>query len=297
MTTAESVFESIWVPIVTPFRDDDAEQKVDHVALRRLARSLVNSGIRGLVACATTGEGSSLSQAEQIAVFRSLREELGADYPLAIGMAETATAPARALAREFAALQPTALLVSVPPYLRPSQDGMRAHFEAIVEASDVPLIVYNIPYRTGASIDVATLQALARDARVVAVKECGASLERLHALLTQTRLRVLAGDDAQIFSLLCLGGHGAISAAAHVRPDLYVQMYSLLKAQLLNEARAISRKLQPMIAALFAEPNPAPIKALLAAQGLMQDAVRLPLLPASEACVERLQEAWKGLGQ
>ncbi len=230
-----------------------------------------------------------------MAVFCSLREELGADYTLAIGMAEIATAPARALAREFATLMPTALLVSVPPYLRPSQDGIRAHFEAIVEAADVPLIVYNIPYRTGACIDVATLQALARDARVVAIKECGASLERLAALLAQTRLQVLAGDDMQIFTTLCLGGHGAISAAAHVRPDLYVAMYDLLKEQRLDDARAIARRLQPMIAALFAEPNPAPIKALLAAQGFMLDGVRLPLLPASEACVERLQEAWNGL--
>jgi 4-hydroxy-tetrahydrodipicolinate synthase len=290
-THAGTRFEGIWVPIVTPF----SEGRVDHPALRQLARSLADDGIKGLVACATTGEGSSLSQAEQIAVFQSLRDELGGDYPLAIGMAEIATAPAVASARELSALHPAALLVAVPPYLRPSQDGMRAHFEAIVEAADLPLILYNIPYRTGASIDVSTVQALARDPRVVAIKECGASLERLQALITQTPLKVLAGDDAQIFSALCLGGHGAISAAAHVRPDLYVRMHALLKEQRLDAARLIAQSLQPMIAALFAEPNPAPIKALLAAQGRMRDDVRLPLLPASPAYLARLQEAWTAL--
>lgn len=287
-TACGIAFEGIWVPIVTPFNDD----KVDHAALRRLARSLASDGIVGLVACATTGEGSSQSQDEQFAVFQSLRDELGKDYPLAIGMAEVATAAARAWACELSGLRPAALLVAVPPYLRPSQDGIRAHFEAIVEASDLPLILYNIPYRTGASIDVATVQALATDPRVVAIKECGASLERLNALIAQTPLKVLAGDDAQIFSTLCLGGHGAISAAAHVRPDLYVRMYALLKAQRLDAARQIAQRLQPMIAALFAEPNPAPLKALLAEQGRMCDAVRLPLLPASVDCVARAQQAW-----
>ncbi|MDB5815304.1 MAG: dihydrodipicolinate synthase [Rhodocyclales bacterium] len=295
MTISENsfggIFDGIWVPIVTPFRDDE----VDHAALRCLAHSLAASGIRGLVACATTGEGSSLTQAEQLAVCRSLREELGDAYPLVIGMAEIATAPACTWARELRALQPAGLLVSVPPYLRPSQEGMCAHFEAIVAAADLPMIIYNIPYRTGASIDITTLQTLCKDARVVAIKECGANVERLNALLTQTRLQVLAGDDSQIFTALCLGGHGAISAAAHIRPDLYVQMFALLKAQRLDEARAIARRLQSMVAALFAEPNPAPIKALLAAQGLTQDAVRLPLLPASEACVMRLREAWDEL--
>ncbi|MEC5384795.1 4-hydroxy-tetrahydrodipicolinate synthase [Uliginosibacterium sp. H3] len=291
-TTRNSLFEGIWVPIVTPFRHG----AIDHEALQALARSLAADGIKGLIACATTGEGSSLSQDEQLAVFRSLREALGPDYPIGIGMAEIATAPAVAWARELAGLQPAALLVAVPPYLRPSQDGMRAHFEAITEAADLPVILYNIPYRTGASIDLATVQALATDARIVAIKECGASLERLHALITRTRLKVLAGDDAQIFSVLCLGGHGAISAAAHVRPDLYVRMHALLKDQRLDEARLIAQRLQPMIAALFAEPNPGPIKALFAAQGRMRDEVRLPLLPASAECLSRVQAAWKALG-
>jgi 4-hydroxy-tetrahydrodipicolinate synthase len=187
------------------------------------------------------------------------------------------------------------LLVAVPPYLRPSQDGMRAHFEAIVEAADLPLILYNIPYRTGASIDVSTVQQLSRDARVVAIKECGASVERLNALITQTPLKVLAGDDAQIFTTLCLGGHGAISAAANVRPDLYVRMHRLLVEQRLDAARAIAQRLQPMITALFAEPNPAPIKSLFAAQGRMRHDVRLPLLPASSSCSALVQQAWQAL--
>jgi 4-hydroxy-tetrahydrodipicolinate synthase len=281
----------MWVPIVTPFRHG----AVDHAALQALARSLAADGITGLVAGATTGEGSSLSQAEQLAVFRSLRDALGDDYPLVIGMAEIATAPAVEWARELRTLAPAALLIAVPPYLRPSQDGLRAHFEAVVAAADLPVIVYNIPYRTGASIDIATLQALATDPRVVAIKECGASLERLNALVTQTPLKILSGDDAQIFTTLCLGGHGAISAAAHVRPDLYVRMHALLRDQRLDEARRIAQRLQPMIAALFAEPNPAPIKALLAAQGRMTDEVRLPLLPASAACRTQLQAAWAAL--
>jgi 4-hydroxy-tetrahydrodipicolinate synthase len=287
-TGQNAIFQGIWVPIVTPFKGGD----VDHPALRQLARRLADHGIRGLVAGATTGEGSSLAEDEQLAVFHSLRDELGSDYPVAIGMAEVATAPAVALAREFAAVRPAALLVAVPPYLRPSQEGIRAHFEAVVEAADLPLILYNIPYRVGTSIELTTVQALAADRRVVAIKECGASVERLNALVTQTPLKVLAGDDAQMFTTLCLGGHGAISAAAHVRPDLFVRMHALLCEERLNDARQIAQRLQAMIRALFSEPNPAPIKALLAMQQLMRDEVRLPLLPASALCRARLDEAF-----
>ena len=281
----QTQFEGIWVPIITPF----AGNAVDHPALARLARHLASQGIAGLVAGATTGEGALLHPGEQEAIFATLREAVPG-VPLVLGVSQSATDAAVDQARRLASLAPEGLLVTAPPYVRPSQEGLRRHFEAIVEAADRPILIYNIPYRSGVSVEIETLQALAGDPRIVGIKECGASNERLLRLVQETPLRVLSGDDNQNFIALCLGAHGTIAAAAHLHAHRHVCLYEALRANDVVTARRIAMDLRPLIADLFAEPNPAPLKALLADQGWCANVLRLPFLPASDALHARLRE-------
>ncbi|WP_374404245.1 4-hydroxy-tetrahydrodipicolinate synthase [Niveibacterium sp.] len=288
----QSRFEGIWVPIITPFNGE----VVDHAALARLAQHLATQGVAGFIAGATTGEGALLSLDEQAAVFATLRTAVP-EVPVVLGVSQAATQAAVAQARHLAALRPDGLLVTPPTYVRPTQEGVQRHFEAIVEAADLPLLIYNIPYRTAVNVELETLQALARDARVVGIKECGGSVERLLRLVHETPLRILSGDDSQNFAALCAGAHGTIAASAHIEAALHVRMYALLRDGQLTQARRIAVALQPLIRALFAEPNPAPLKALLAQLGWCAADVRLPFVPASEALSGRLRSEWAVLQQ
>ncbi|ABA50425.1 4-hydroxy-tetrahydrodipicolinate synthase [Burkholderia pseudomallei] len=291
----QSRFEGIWLPIVTPFHARETGT-VDHAALARLARHYSDEGIAGFVAGATTGEGALLNAGEQEAIFATLRDAAPA-RPIVLGITASATHAAAERARALAALRPDGLLVTPPVYVRPTQAGVQRHIEAVVEAADLPVLVYNIPYRTGVNVELDTLKALSRDARVAGVKECGGTMERMLRLVHETPLRILSGDDNQNFAALCAGAHGAIASAAHVLPAWHVRVYALLREGRLDDARRIAVALQPLVADLFAEPNPAPVKALLAAQGWCDNALRLPFLPVEEALATRLVAHWESLRQ
>ncbi|WP_203234317.1 4-hydroxy-tetrahydrodipicolinate synthase [Burkholderia mayonis] len=286
----QSRFEGIWLPIITPFHDGE----IDHPALARLARHYAAERIAGFVAGATTGEGALLHAGEQEAIFATLRDA-APNLPIVLGVTASATHAAAERARELASLRPDGLLATPPVYVRPSQAGVQRHIEAIVEAADLPVLVYNIPYRTGVNVELDTLQALSRDARVVGVKECGGTLERMLRLVHETPLRIFSGDDNQNFAALCAGAHGVIASAAHVLPAWHVRIHALLRDGRLDDARRIAAALQPLVADLFAEPNPAPVKALLAAQGWCDNALRLPFLPVSDALAARLAGHWEAL--
>lgn len=286
----QTTFEGIWVPIVTPLRDG----AIDHPALTRLAQHLAASGIAGLVAGATTGEGALLGEDEHEALFATLRKAVPT-LPVVLGISHASTHAAVAQAKRLASLRPDGLLVTAPTYVRPSQQGVQRHFETLAEAADTPLLIYNIPYRSGVNVELETLQALARDPRVVGVKECGGSTDRLLRLVHETPLRILSGDDNQNFAALCLGAHGTIAASAHVLPERHVQLWQRLRHGDLAAARRIAVQLAPMVRALFAEPNPAPLKAWLAQQGWCSDEVRLPFVPASGQLRRQLQTEWEAL--
>lgn len=286
----QAIFEGIWVPIATPFCGDE----VDHTALAQLARHLADEGVAGLVAGATTGEGALLRPGEQEAMFATLRAAVPR-LPVVLGVSQAATHAAVLQARNLAALRPDGLLVTAPTYVRPTQEGVRRHFEAVAEAADLPLLIYNIPYRSGVNVELETLQLLARDRRIVGIKECGGSVERLLRLVHETPLRVLSGDDSQNFAALCLGAHGTIAASAHILPAWHVRLRRLVLDGQLAQARQIAVALAPLIRALFAEPNPAPLKALLAHQRRCAADLRLPFVPVSAALQARLQAEWAAL--
>jgi 4-hydroxy-tetrahydrodipicolinate synthase len=174
-----------------------------------------------------------------------------------------------------------AYLISAPAYVRPSQLGITRHYQEIARVTDNPIIIYNVPARTGVDIELSTVIALAVNPAFAAIKQCGSDVVRIAELVNQTALKTLCGDDAMMFASLCLGGHGAMTASAHIRPDLYVSMFELIQAGDIAQARIIFNALLPLIKLLFSEPNPAPVKAALALQGRIREELRLPMTAMS----------------
>ncbi|TXH02631.1 MAG: 4-hydroxy-tetrahydrodipicolinate synthase [Nevskiaceae bacterium] len=284
-------FEGIWLPLITPFRDG----AVDLAAARLLVDFYAGAGVHGLVICGTTGEAATLSADEKLRWLDAVLDAAAGRLPVAMGTGSSDTAASvRALAPLNA--RPLAgLLVTPPAYTRPSQAGIRAHLAAIAQATPHAVMLYNIPYRTGVNIDLDTVQSLCELPNVAAIKESGGNLNQLMDLIAQTRLDVLAGEDHLIFTTLCLGGRGAIAAAAHLRPHWHVAVYEAVRRGDWLLARELSAQLLPLVRLLFEEPNPAPIKALLAQQGLIADELRLPMLPASRSMRAQLDRVLAAL--
>ncbi len=293
-----SIFSGIWIPLITPF----ADAAVDHAALRALVRRYADAGVAGIVALGTTGEPAALDDAEQDAVIATILEaaragrggtsEPSAPLPVVVGVPGNHTASMRERIQQLNALPIAGVLMAAPYYVRPSQAGIVSHFMTLADASEKPVVLYDIPYRTGVRLELDTLLTLAAHPRIQAVKDCAGSLDTTLALIRDGRLQVLTGEDMQIFNTLCLGGSGAIAASAHVRTEQFVALYRALAAGALEEGRRIFHTLVPLIHALFAEPNPAPVKAWLASQGLIRDELRLPMTRASTTLAERLA-AWE----
>jgi 4-hydroxy-tetrahydrodipicolinate synthase len=285
VSSASPLFSGLWIPLVTPFTADD---RVDHAALAALVRDLAGRGVAGFVPCGSTGEAAALAAEEQLAV---LDTTLAAAQGLPVLMGVGGYRLQGVLAQlEAVCTRPVAgVLVAAPFYIRPSQEGLLTWFRTLADASPVPLVLYDIPYRTGVELRLETLLALAAHPRIQAVKDCGGDAGKTAALIADGRLAVLAGEDAQIFGSLALGATGAIAASAHRHTERFVQVIQRLQAGALAEARALWQPLLPWVQAVFAEPNPGPIKALLAESGTMDDRLRAPMTAASPALRQRLR--------
>ncbi len=280
--------EGIWVPIVTPFRNG----QIDFPALKRSAAELIEAGISGLIACGTTGEPATMSEPEQLAVLDAVLEAAPAGR-VVMGLSDNNLAAALERLKCIGERPVAGVLVPAPYYIRPSQAGLIEYFRSIADASTAPVVVYNIPYRTGVTMELATLRAIAEHERIVAIKDCGGDLGLTMQLIADGKLAVMAGEDQQTLSTLCLGGVGVIAASAHIRPDLFVRLHALVKEGKLDEARRVFYRLLPMIQLAFREPNPAPVKAALAMMGKMSDELRAPMQAATPA----IREAWKPILQ
>lgn len=293
-------FSGIWVPLVTPFSNaGGAEPAVDAPALARLTAHLAAQGVAGFITCGSTGEAGMLDEIEQAAVLRAALDGAG-DKPVLMGLSGVRPALVAARARQLAREFPVAgFLVSAPAYVKPDQAGLLDFFTTVADASPVPVVAYDIPSRTAVRIAPETLLALAAHPRIRAVKDCSGDPDAALALLRDGRLALLAGNDNELFAQLALGAHGAIAASAHLRPELFVRMHALLRDQHLHAAQTLWRALRPLTEALFAEPNPAPVKGALARQGLIGPALRAPMRSASpdtlarvDAVLARLQADW-----
>jgi 4-hydroxy-tetrahydrodipicolinate synthase len=270
----------VHVPLVTPFTANGA---LDTAALERLAHHVLDQGAAGLVALGTTGESPMLTEEERhtvIGVCRKASDAYGT--PLTVGAGTIGTEESVRQATDRAA-EADLLLTLVPYYLRPSDVGVTAHFAAIGAAAGVPLVVYNIPYRTGKTLRVETLLALLASEHVAAVKHCAGSIDADTLTLLSQADNVLCGDDAYLYPMLRLGAAGGILASANVAAGPMVAMVQAVRAG--EDARDLHDALLPLVRALFAEPSPSVIKAVLAEQGMIAHAgVRAPLqAPASDS--------------
>jgi 4-hydroxy-tetrahydrodipicolinate synthase len=287
---ASSLFSGIWLPLVTPFKQD----QVDHAALRRLVQHGASGGVAGLAPLGTTGEPATLHETEQLAVVDTVLDA-AEGLPVMVGLCGVHPGELLRQLRAFASRPIAGVMVSAPPYVRPTQQGIIEHFTRLADASPVPLVLYDIPYRSGVTIEIDTLLTLAGHPNIRAIKDCGGSPDKTQALIADGRLAVLTGEDAAVFSTLCLGGQGAIAAAAHVRPDLFTAMYHAIRGQRLDEARALNHALAPLVRALLAEPNPAGPKAALHLTGLIDDGLRSPMTTMSATGKARLAQAMAAL--
>ncbi len=246
----QSPFNGLWIALVTPFKDG----AVDHPALSALTTRLRAQGVSGFVACGSTGEAAALDKAEQLQVLHTVLEA-AQGLPVVMGVSGYHQGEVVAQVRALAELPLAGILVSAPPYIRPSQEGLLHWFRAIADASTVPVVLYDIPYRTGATLTTETLLALAAHPRIQAVKDCGGNTSKTQALIADGRLQVLTGEDAQIFNTLALGGAGAISACAHWQAPRFVELMDWMRAGNLPEARRVWQALQPWVEACLPSPT------------------------------------------
>ena len=284
-------FAGLWLPLVTPMAATP-QRTVDHAALARLVQHLAAQGVAGFVACGSTGEAAMLSPDEQTAVLATTLAAAGGK-PVLMGLSGVVAQAVGERAQALAQAQPAVagFLLTAPGYVKPSQAGIVQHFHQVAEASPRPLVAYDIPARTGVRIEPATLLALADHPRIQAVKDCSADRAAAQAVLADGRLALLAGNDDELFDQLARGAVGAITASAHLATAAFVRLHQWLADQQLRAAQALWRRLQPVTAAAFAEPNPVVIKAALAQQGWLTDAVRPPMLPAAPASAQALLQA------
>jgi len=276
--------------LVTPFQQDGA---IDEPALRNLVAWQVESGIDFLVPCGTTGETPTLSHDEWLHVIDVTIEVVAGRVPIVAGATSNSTQEAVTKAKEVASRPGVnAILTASPYYNKPTQEGQYRHFRAIAEAVDKPLILYNVPGRTGANIEPTTLARLADVPNIAGVKEASGNMTQIAEVLNAVppHFMVFSGDDAITLPVIALGGVGIISVASNEIPH---EMASMTRAALANDwdtARALQKKYLALMQANFIESNPLPVKAALAMMGKIQEVYRLPLLPMRRDTRSKLQK-------
>jgi len=285
----QDVFSGIWVPLVTPFARDG---RVDTARLAAIARHLAFAGIHGFVVCGTTGEPAALDDHEKAKVLATVAAA-GPGIPLVMGVGGAVPRDEAAQCRRWSDAHDLAgFLLAPPAYVRPSQQGIVDFFAGVAATAARPLVVYDIPYRTGVAMDLSTLRTIAQLPGVGALKDCGGDPSKTQALIADGRLAVLAGEDAHIFTTLCQGGRGAIAASAHLHPRAFVALFEAVTAGRWLEARRLHHGLAPMVAATFAEPNPGPLKGMLARLGQLEPVLRAPMTAAGPVALQTLQAAY-----
>ena len=276
--------------LVTPFKQDHS---IDDAALRNLVAWQIESGIDFLVPCGTTGETPTLSHDEWLQVIDTTIEVAAGRVPIMAGATSNSTADAVAKAKEVSSRPGVNYILSASPYYnKPTQEGQYEHFKPIAEAVDKPIILYNVPGRTGANIEPATLARLAQVPNIAGVKEASGNIVQMAEVMNAVpdTFLVFSGDDAITLPLIALGGVGIISVASNEIPH---EMAAMTRAALANDwtaARALHRKYLPLMQANFIESNPMPVKAVLAMMGKIEEVYRPPMLPMRRETRSKLQK-------
>lgn len=285
------MFTGSLVAIVTPFR----KGKVDERALADLIEWQIANGTNGIVPCGTTGESATLSHDEHNRVIELTVEVVRRRVPVVAGTGSNSTDEAIALTKHAKQAGADAALLITPYYNKPTQEGLYRHYRAVAEAVDLPLVLYNIPGRTGVNMLPATIARLTTLPTIVGVKEGSGSVQQASdlVLMCGDRLTVLAGDDALTLPMMAVGGKGVITVTANIAPAEMAQLVKAFAEGKIEEARRIHFKLSPLFAALFFETNPIPVKEALSLMGKIDPELRLPLCPMANDTREKLIQALK----
>lgn len=288
---SRSLFEGVGVALVTPFRDG----AVDHAALGRLAAHLVDSGVRALYPCGCTGEATSLTREERTAVIQTTLRAAAGRAAVVAGTGTASTRETIELSREAIGLGVDAVMVITPYSVKPTQEGLTAHYRAVADAIDRPLVLYNVPGRTGVALAPETVVRLAEHPRIQAIKEASGSLDQASAIRAHCDIAVLAGDDSLYLPLLGVGARGVVSVAGHLVPSELSAMHAHARAGRWEEAERIHRSLHRLFRVLFVETNPGPVKQALELLGMIQGELRLPLVPVRAETRAALTKVLEGL--
>lgn len=284
------MFKGAIVAIVTPFRKNG---RVDEERFRELIEFQIKNGTDGIVPCGTTGESSTLSHKEHDKVIEIAVEQTRKRVPVIAGTGSNSTDEAIRLTKHAHEVGADGVLSVCPYYNRPTQEGLYQHYRKIAESVPIPVIVYNIPGRTGVNCMPETLARLAKISNIVGVKEASGSIKQMSDVILHCgkKFTVLSGDDAFTLPLMGIGGHGVISVISNVAPADMAALVDAAAAGKWAKARELHYRMSPLIDSLFIETNPTPVKALLSMMGKIEYEVRLPLARLSEANYEKLRKA------
>jgi 4-hydroxy-tetrahydrodipicolinate synthase len=287
------MFQGAITAIITPFRNG----RLDGPALRKLVAFQIRNGISGIVPCGTTGESATLSFEEHEKVIQIVIDAARRKVPVIAGTGSNNTKQAVLLTRYARKAGADAALVITPYYNKPTQKGLVAHFKAIAEDVDIPIVLYNVPGRTGVNMTAETVARLAELDNVVGVKEASGNLTQICEILNSTPddFCVLSGDDALYFPLLALGARGVISVVSNVAPREMADLYDAFAAGDIAGARKLHYRLWPLMQTLFIETNPIPAKTAVAMMGMIREEFRLPLCGMSDANRKALAKVLAGL--
>jgi len=281
--------------LVTPFL---ANGKVDEKALVSLVNWQIQEGIHFLVPCGTTGESPTLKHAEHLAVVEAVTRTAAGRVPVLAGAGGNDTDKIADLIAELKKLGVDGILSVSPYYNKPTPEGIYQHYRALAESTDLPIIVYNVPGRTGSNILPDTLMRLAEIPNIAGVKEASGDISQIGEICTRApaRFRVLSGDDSLTLPTIALGGHGIISVASNEVPGMMARFAEACLEGRWEDARTWNRKLYPLMKINFVESNPIPVKAALAMMGRIQEVYRLPLVKISEGARAKVASVLSGMG-
>ena len=288
-----SIFKGSIVALITPFRKNGS---IDHGLVRELVEWHIASGTDAIVPCTTTGESPTLSHDEHDEVIATVVKAVNKRIPVLAGCGSNCTEESLRLIKHAESVGADGALVITPYYNKPTQEGMLAHYESLASATKLPIVIYNVPGRTGVNIKPETVAKLAKIENIVGIKEASGSLDQASEIMRSTDLDVLSGEDSLNFPLMAIGAVGVISVVANVVPDLVAKLADAAQNGDMEEGRRLHKLLFPLSKALFAETNPCPVKAAMAMLGKCENVLRLPLVPVRKDTEELIRKALADLG-
>ena len=292
ITEKKTIFKGVCTALITPFKDG----KIDYDSLQKIIEFQIEQGVDALLINGTTGESATLSENEKKELISFAVHEVGGRVPIIAGTGSNCTQKAIKLSRFASKVGSDAILVVTPYYNKASNEGLINHYETIANAVDVPIILYNVPSRTGVNLGFNLLERLSEHPNIVALKEASDSTDRLVTLASMTdKLTLYAGNDSQIYPTLALGGRGVISVMSNLLPKTTHELCESYFEGKTAESLALQLQLLPFIRSLFLETNPAPIKYAMSEKGFCTPEVRLPLAEPRESTREEIQKVLREL--